>query len=131
MAKILVYEDNVDDLISRYSCLTSGHDVHVRWDSFRLGEFTYEALERVGFKRENITQYRDNPEEETADVFFLDGLKGMCINIIKHRHLPRDKTFIYSDDFGLTDAAKQAGYNIVEEPIKQIIERVCKGASSN
>src|SRR3972149_4534423 len=119
MAKILVYEDGENDLINRYSRLTAKHDVHVRHDP--RGDFgpsslrwNHEEFRKHGFNPDNFQNGCGNPLEESADVYFLDGLKGYCLELLKN--LPRDRAFINTDSQSIIDEAMQKGFNVVSEP---------------
>ena len=59
--------------------------------------------------------------QESADVYFLDGLRGHCLEIIEK--LPKEKAFINTDSNSIIQEAKQRGYNVVEESVEDIVLR--------
>ena|SRR3989344_946745 len=128
MAKVLIYEDGEDDLIARYASLTSQHDVHVRHDP--RGDFGPSSLKwenerfrKHGFNPDYFQNGYGNPKEESADVYFVDGLKGYCFEILKN--LPRDRAFINTDSPSIVDEAKQKDFNVVgNESVDVIVERI-------
>lgn len=126
MAKILVYEDNENDLIERYASLTAKHDVYVRHTSVGFGFGWYhEGFRKHGFNPDNLQDGYGNPSEESADVYFLDGLNGICFYLL--RDLPRDKSFVNSDSSSIIKQAKEQGFNVVEtETVEEIVNRITK-----
>ncbi|MBS3122623.1 hypothetical protein J4434_07110 [Candidatus Woesearchaeota archaeon] len=128
MAKILIYEDNESDLIERYASLTGNHNVHVRHTpSGGFGDGWYhERFRKYGFNPDNFQDGYGNPSEESADVYFLDGLNGICFYFL--RDLPRDRAFVNSDSTSITKQAKEQGFNVVEEEtVDEIVDRITKG----
>lgn len=131
MAKVLIYEDNGNDLVGRYSHLNKKHDVHVRYMiPFSLMAMGFEETKKHacenGFKPENIQKLVEGKYDaanESADVYFLDGLGGYCLELIKQ--LPKDKAFINSSDHSIVTKAKSQGFNVVEnESLGEIVERI-------
>lgn len=126
MAKIIVYEDEYMDLIDRYSHLTNGHDIHVRHPN---GHPEFERPERYrkhGFNPDNFRSFGyDDPKEE-ADIYFLDGLRGLCFQFATK--LPKDRTFIYSSSEEVNSEAKRIGLGVVdlrrvEDIVKEVLEK--------
>ena len=123
MAKVLIYEDGEDDLIARYASLTTQHDVHVRHNKTGPMFWVHERFSEFGFNPENFQNGYGNPKEESADVYFVDGLKGYCFEILKN--LPRDRAFINTDSPSIVDEAKQKDFNVVgNESVDVIVERI-------
>ena len=129
MAKIIIYEDDERDLIDRYSKLTKEHDVHIRFTQLEEDEIGYRLLERSGFKRENYMNGYGNPQTENADVYFVDGLKGYCFNILEQ--LPKDKAFLNSDSGWILKQAQEKGLNIVTRSLDAIISEVLSKNSNH
>ncbi len=128
MAKIVIYEDSENDLISRYAGLTKNHDVYVRHE--RRGNFGPSSLrwdygdkrfKINGFNTDNFQNGYGDPSQESADVYFLDGLRGFCLEIIEK--LPKERAFINTDSSSIIQEAKQRGYNVVEGSVKDIVSR--------
>lgn len=133
MAKVMVYEDDVNDLIRRYSGLTSSHDVHVRHSvevkdpcSPLAEEWTaswvVKRFENNGFNVANFREGYDSPESEVADVFFVDGLGGRGLSILER--LPRDKAFLNTDSQSTEKAAQEKGYQILSGSPEEAIVKV-------
>jgi hypothetical protein len=122
MAKIMIYEDSAVDLIDRYVSLTRDHEVHAIYRG-RLPGYVRDSLEVEGFK---VGEYKD-PSQESADVFFLDGMRGACFSILEK--LPRDRSFLKTHDSGLEMEALKQGYQVLpygttpEEAIQQVLSR--------
>lgn len=136
MAKIIIYEDDQEDLIARYGRLNENHEVHVRapnehgWDFKEWPGEDYMHLVKAGFREENFRFNYGDPGSENADVYFVDGLDGDWYKIIQQ--LPRDKTFLYSGDLGIRLRAKEMGVTLVtlatgplslEDIIDQVVAR--------
>jgi len=132
-AKIIVYEDNEQDLITRYSCLTERpdrYDVHIRHPlkpimptSAQAGEWNPKKFSKHGFNPDNFQEGYWLREGETADVYFLDGLGGYCFTLLEEG-LPRDRTFIYSGDDNIIDQARREGYNVVDDSVDKIVATI-------
>ncbi len=130
MVKICVIEDNERDLIERYSKLTNTpNDVHVILDDIVL--FDYGAkrdmegakrrvnkhLSEAGFDINKLSYDIENPMAD-ADVYFCDGLKGLCFNLADK--LSKERVYIYSDSLRVLEQAKKEGYNLVKGALEDI-----------
>lgn len=123
MAKIVIYEDGESDLINRYSCLTAQHDVHVRHNPRDPMYWVSERFKEWGFNPNNFQNGYGNPKEESADVYFLDGLVGHCFVLLAD--LPKDRAFVNSDSRSINEEAVKRGYNVVgNESVEAIVARV-------
>ena len=134
MVKIVVIEDDEEDIVRRYGSLTSNHDVHLRLEGLLGSDFARSSnyllahFGKNGFSPENIQRADINAPIEQADVYFLDGLRGRCFSWLEN--LPRNRTFIYSDSSAVKNVAKERGYadQILkvspEEAIKRVMESV-------
>ena len=125
MAKIVVYEDGYMDLIDRYAHLTKEHDIHVRHPTHHIEFERPERYRQHGFNPDNFKAF-GNPKEDDADLYFLDGLRGLCFQFATE--LPKDKTFIYSDSREIEDEARKIGLNVVgyrriEVIVKETLEK--------
>jgi len=128
MAKIIVYEDDTYDLCSRYGRLTAEHDIHVRLEK-QPSDYVYEDLERAGFKRQNIKiGYYSTKPEESADAYFMDGLRGSWIHVVTTLNLPKDKTVINSDDPSYERDAAEIGLGIVRTSLDATLNGIIKKA---
>ncbi len=141
MAKIMIYEDSDRDLIYRYSKLNKNHNVSVCIVG-PIADFMKEKyssipkkLEKKGFNLSQITgtryanrignsvwesEYVEIPE---ADVYFLDGLGGDCLDLLER--LPKDKSYLYTGDEEIELEAKRKGYQLVrtKKDLEEIIQK--------
>jgi hypothetical protein len=131
MAKIMIYEDEDNALISRYSGLNKNHDVSVcmvgEIASIMKDEYSpiLDSLEKSGFNLSQIkgAKYPNRIEEiPEADVYFTDGLVGDCFGILER--LPKNRAYLNTDDNVLQKRAKEEGYNLVSGDLEKIIEEV-------
>jgi len=123
MVKILIYEDSESDTRSRYAYLTKEHDVHVRcFPESPLVGFQRDKLEKAGFKPENIREGHKGVGEERADIYFVDGLDGDCIHLLSQ--LPKERTFLNTDDKNLEERAEEQGFQILRVSPKDTIARL-------
>lgn len=134
MAKVIVYEDSVDDFIDRYQSLTGAHDVHLRAEGMLRGlfgeehmrDFQLDKLVNAGFSRENVG-LGDVDNIEDADVYFVDGLMGNCFAYLNV--LPKDRTFLNSGDPFIVGDARAKGFNILErettpeDAVREVVSR--------
>ncbi|MBS3072685.1 hypothetical protein J4477_02540 [Candidatus Pacearchaeota archaeon] len=128
MSKVVIYEDSEEDLISRYGVLTKDHDVHVRHDprgSFGPSSlrWDHESFKEYGFNPDNFMDGFGVPQDENADVYFLDGLNSYCFEILDH--LPKEKSFINTDSFSIEDEARKRGFNLVTQSVENIVTQFC------
>lgn len=119
MAKIAIFEDDINDLVRRYNDLVRDNEVHVYLTDFiipnaSLLERVLDFLEKKGFRRENIhPNYGkkdsgvnfSHAEVVDADFYFLDGLQGYCFLEMEYYKLPVDKCYIVSDNYLIHDSA--------------------------
>lgn len=109
MAKIIVYEDSLSDVETRYSRLLENNDVHLRLDDF--DDYCIECLVRVGFDAANIRSEIGDPSTEKADVYFVDGLSGKGLDVLES--LPKDRAYLFSDHTGYNRIARERGYGTI------------------
>lgn len=118
MAKITIYEDCATDLVERYGNLTEEHNTTI----FLLPnpyiqihnplERTKKFFEIRGFKP--TTLHTELPTiHPQADLYFLDGLRGRCIEIATD--LPQNRTYINSTDPRINEQAQKKGYKTVTQ----------------
>jgi len=122
MAKIEVYEDNLDDLIRRYGPLViAGHDVGAcLWSLRKTSTEERVALIEGGFRRVDDFLPQRREDVRGADFYFSDGLGGEYLNLLKI--LPREKAFLVSGDPTIRDEAQKEGYQVLsEEEILRVI----------
>jgi hypothetical protein len=121
MAKIIIYEDEELDIIDRYARLNEHHEVHVRLIGSNFSSYVIDNLYDYYFERERII--RGIPkEEEEADVYFMDGLRGKCFEIIDG--LPKERCFIVTGSVWVTEKAEERGYNLASEDLATIIDNI-------
>jgi hypothetical protein len=123
MAKIMIYEDDPRDLVSRYSSLNENHDVHVRLTSI----YNEDEIREAGFDFSKIEKIiiDDLPEEmPEADVYFTDGLVGNCFKILEK--LPKERSYLLTDHGFYRMIAKNEGYQLADGFLEDIIESVLK-----
>ena len=87
MAKIAICEDSTFDIVNKYGFLCrSAHDVHIYWYDARILDPMKGALYSQGFKDDNmhdgVFSAEMFSEISSADLIFMDGLKGNCFEII-------------------------------------------------
>lgn len=126
MTEIVIFEDDIDDLILRYMGLVKPHDVHVFLLEGKDSDFSFESdqeyLEECGFQKSQI--YQGPPREEIipADVYFLDGLNRRCFEILEK--LPPEKAFLVTGNYLIKEEAKQKNFQVVtEREIFDIVQR--------
>ena len=124
MAKICILEDDVYDLVERYSglvktekevypilCFTYDPDEH-------KSETTNKNLVKAGFDLNKVgyEHIEDNkrvvPFPSDADIYFIDGLKGRCLKIAEL--IGKEKVIINTDDSGIETLAKEKGFRTRE-----------------
>jgi len=124
MAKVMIYEDGFGDLISRYRRLVKDHDVHVRhcpdmdMSPFLLKELT----EDYGFNGDNIVRGFGDPGSENADIYFVDGLKGRCFDILEL--LPKDRAYLNSDDTTLVSRVRERGFQVLRTSPERAVKEI-------
>jgi len=128
MAKITVYEDDIDDLIDRYGALNKAHEVHVRADGNLCADLSEQwarsDLLAAGFVGDRIGVWvRSQRQPEESDVYFLDGLKGGCFTLLGQ--LPKDKTFLNTTNGELLERARKREYGdqVLTSSVEEAIER--------
>jgi len=123
MAKIVVYEDSENDAINRYSSLVDRHEVHIRIPGSPMyGLECRRELEEAGFEPELIHGDYGEPGEEIADVYFVDGLGGDCVSIL--RELPREKSCLYSDDRNIEDRVRGLGFTVADKTVEKMVTEI-------
>ena len=129
MAKIIIYEDLLLDLIWRYSDLTREHEIHGRLvhpESIR--PWTGKELVNCGFDPKNFRDISpDLYKKEKADLYLLDGLDGDCFRLIKK--LPKNRTYINSNSPEINKRARELGLNLAgprstTETLQKIIDHL-------
>jgi len=114
MAKVMIYEDDVDGALGRYEDLIGKHEVHIRLDG--LGDKAVRDLVSFGFPEGNIRDELGDPSQESADVYFVDGLNGKCFDVLSK--LPRDNSFLNSSNRDYQERAKREGYQILQRGVE-------------
>lgn len=118
MAKVIVYEDSFDDWRKRYGSVSKNHDLHLvavaiphlksEIEFLRSKDSQWLKTEAgYNLNPDNITEFRNPHTPEQADIYFVDGLRGDCFEIMDL--LPKDRTFLYTDDSSIQDAAREQG----------------------
>lgn len=117
MAKIAIYEDDVEDIISRYSKLNDEHNISLRIEQGmrELRNRDLELLGDYGFSISDIKEYSEeelrNGEMDT-DIYFIGGLRGDWFNVA--RYLPIGKVIVNSGDSMVREQAEKKGYKTLE-----------------
>ncbi len=134
MAKVMIYEDEIESLVNRYSSLTKNHDVSVLMVG-NIVRFLDDDLEELGEKGFNTSKIKGvffanrigNPnwgeeyvEIPDADVYFTDGLSGDCFYILKN--LPKEKSYLITGDEVIEEKAKEEGYQLASGDLEEIIQ---------
>jgi hypothetical protein len=126
MVKIIVFEDDEIDTNLRYRSLLEDHQVNVRIVDFRGDHFRNEMfreyLVKKGFDGSLIHKFSSTSTEESADIYFVDGLVGNCFRILPK--LPKEKTYLNSGDASIVDSARCEGYKILEGSIDDVVEKL-------
>ena len=124
MARVMIYEDSKEDLIERYEDLPRLHDVSVRSLDNRDWSVDEAPFRKAGFDLSKIRDYDPTEEIVGADIYFVDGLNGICFNILPR--LPRERTFLNTGHHSIRESAKKQGYQILETTPEEAIQRVLK-----
>ncbi|MBT7902692.1 hypothetical protein HN587_02440 [Candidatus Woesearchaeota archaeon] len=112
MAKVVVFEDGSLDVCDRYSQLVPKHEVHIYMLASFFEGAKFGMVEKGGFDPEQI--YPKIPDEiMPADVYFLDGLAGKCLEIFPR--LPHDRSFLVSSNPAIQEEVKNAGYQLATQ----------------
>ncbi len=135
MAKVIVYEDNFSDWHRRYGPVSKDHDLHLvavaiphlkSEIEFLRSEDSQWLKEEQGYNLnpDNVQEFRNPHVPEKADIYFVDGLDGFCFEIMDL--LPKDRTFLYTEDSRVQDAARQQGREaqILKESPKDLVSRL-------
>lgn len=125
MTKVIIYEDNAYDLVGKYFGLSKEkYDIHVRFGFMNhpgnVG--VLELLASKGFN--NVKDLDFDSAFEEADVYFVDGLKGYCFEVL--RQLPRERSFLFSGDSDLVNEAKKQGYQTIEHTLERTLDKLLK-----
>ena len=137
MAKIMIYEDETEDLVNRYSKLTKNHDVHVcivgSMSNALKETWLKDKLQESGFNMSKVkgVAYANrigNPNWESeyveippSDVYFTDGLSGGCFDILKR--LPKEKAYLLTTSEDIEEKAIEKGYQLASGDLEEIIQK--------
>jgi hypothetical protein len=122
MAKIVIFEGGSFDTCFRYGFLVPNHDVHV-YMLTRYFNTERAHLVQNGFEKSQI--YPVGPKEEiiSADIYFLDGLEGKCLDFFPS--LPKGKAFLVSGGLEIEAKVSHAGYQVASEgQVSQLVEKI-------
>jgi hypothetical protein len=154
MANIVVYEDNVNDLASRYGEFDRSHSMHIIY----LGDLSESSLEER-FSQELDYWLRKNPDEDfgsefegdgitrmigryrmkpnqflltipetqpEGSVYFVDGLYDVCFSILPR--LPKEKTYLVSGNPFIRKNVAEMGFEVIGDidntRIRNIVEKL-------
>lgn len=137
--KVVVIEDNVDDIEYAYKALVDpNYDLHIcvvaPLDSSARREdvifsATLEYLQPKGFDINKVYKgFNENDERiKDADAYFIDGLDGRVLEFITK--LPLDKVYVSTSNEGLRQECASKGYQtIMKTPnyAKNTVDRLMK-----
>ena len=123
--KIAIFEDNIDDIMSRYYPAFKRNELVVHYSfSGTLGEKEYVKDRLSSVKNCSLIAGipRDKDRLPKADLYFSDGLDGECFGLLAM--LPRERTFLYSHSPSIIEEAKTNGYRTILWPdqLERILE---------
>jgi len=122
MAKVVIFEDGSLETCIRYGSLVADHDVHVYMLTHYFKGARSQLVEK-GFEESQI--YPELPEGEImpADIYFLDGLEGKCLEIFPR--LPKEKAFLVSGNSRIVGRVQRAGFQVTSErQISRLVKEI-------
>jgi hypothetical protein len=119
--KVVVIEDDYDDLTRRYGSIARSHDVHVVFLGILL-KYHANELQRSGFDKiygKRFGEWEDSLND--ADVYFCDGLNGGYAWYLER--VGKDRGYLVSGNLWNMKEARANGFQIPNQDLESIVER--------